>query len=30
MRWLADLQARPDAGLLYYALPWTHVLARRG
>jgi SAM-dependent methyltransferase len=27
-RWFADLQARSDAGLFYYALPWTYVLAR--
>ena len=26
-RWLADLQARSDAGTFYYALPWTYVLA---
>jgi SAM-dependent methyltransferase len=28
-KWLRDLQARSAAGLFYYALPWTYVIATR-
>jgi SAM-dependent methyltransferase len=29
MKWLRGLEARSDAGMFYYALPWVYVLARK-